>query len=364
MEALGGGGAERVLVDLLKRFDYDRLDVTLLLIYKAGVYLDCIPPQVKFRWLYDHELTRYYKFPYKHLQMLKRRQIRNRINEALQGESYDAIVSFCEGWPLFAHSKVMDHTRNNITWVHTNLRLYHWTRRVFSPRSAERTAYEAMNHIVAVSDGARIGFQQLYGLSDRLRVIYNVIDRERIVAQADEFVPVRPNARFVVATVGTLKRVKRQERLIEMISLLRKRGYDVALQIAGRGKLLKKLMSCAEKLGVADYVEFLGFQANPHPWVKSADIFVLSSDTEGLSTVVCEALCLGKAVVATDVPGVSELLVDDTGLLAETSSASLADKVAYLLDHPDEKAEFERRAIMKSQQFSASDVLAKIEALL
>lgn len=80
------------------------------------------------------------------------------------------------------------------------------------------------------------------------------------------------------------------------------------LVILGEGSRRRELEGQAAALGVADSVLMPGFRENPYPWMATADVFVCSSRSEGMSTVVTEALALGLPVLAVECSGVREQL--------------------------------------------------------
>ena len=75
-------------------------------------------------------------------------------------------------------------------------------------------------------------------------------------------------------------------------------------------KYLSELKELIKKLNLGDKIIFSGFQKNPYPWIKNAELFVMSSNSEGLPLVLVEALILGTNIISTDCPtGPSEVLI-------------------------------------------------------
>jgi len=143
-----------------------------------------------------------------------------------------------------------------------------------------------------------------------------------------------PNSSARVVTVGTMKAVKNHPLLVKAFALLN--HLDVRLMFVGDGTGRNELELLAHKLGVADRVIFAGFHADPTPFYRTADLFVLSSNYEGFGNVIVEALACGTPVVSTDCPaGPGEILaggkygrlvpVGDDVALAQAIQASLED---------------------------------------
>lgn len=129
---------------------------------------------------------------------------------------------------------------------------------------------------------------------------------------------------------------KRQDRLIEIASRLKKVGYSFQIQIIGNGPEEEKIKSLIKEKDVSDVVQLLGLKVNPYPYVKKADCFVLTSDFEGFGIAVKEALLLGTPVISTNVTGVKEVLANgEYGILCEINTDKIEEAMREMLDHPE-----------------------------
>lgn len=110
---------------------------------------------------------------------------------------------------------------------------------------------------------------------------------------------------------------------------------SLKLKIAGSGPLKGHLMALTKNLGLENRVEFCGYQKDMVAFLKQIDIFVLSSHYEGFGLVLVEAMAAGIPVVATDVGGVSEVVVDgQTGLVVPAGQEDeLSMGIEYFLTH-------------------------------
>ncbi len=158
----------------------------------------------------------------------------------------------------------------------------------------------------------------------------------------------------VISYVGKLVPRKGVDTLIEAMGILAARAAGAPrLVMAGIGGMREPLEQRAAELGVADRITWLG--KVPHDdvgWVMSAgDVFVLPSLSEGLPTVVCEAMACGLPVVATAVDGTPEIVDDPaTGLLVQPHDAGgLAAALARVLDHPDLARDMGAEALRRSE---------------
>lgn len=184
INSLGGGGAEKALIEFLRHVDCTRYDVSLCLVFNEGCYLNDVPAGVRVFSLYDRE----WNFVHRKSQKLYRKHglrtlLRLRARRKIRGR-YDAIVSFLEGDALLIHDMVRDRARRNIAWVHCDLRLFHWTRKTFRCDDDERGAYGRMDTVVFCSHITKESFERMYRIETPKTVIYNIIDCDTIRRQA------------------------------------------------------------------------------------------------------------------------------------------------------------------------------------
>lgn len=152
---LGGGGAERVLLDILHNFDYDRYDVDLALIAAQGVLLPEVPKQVNIIPLWDG-YTLAYKISYRLSTWFRINTLFSRqINKKLTAR-YDTEISFLEGMPLKLHA-LRKTDAKKITWVHCDLDRFRYEAASFY-KGEESTAYKSMDKIICVSEDTERAF--------------------------------------------------------------------------------------------------------------------------------------------------------------------------------------------------------------
>lgn len=106
--------------------------------------------------------------------------------------------------------------------------------------------------------------------------------------------------------------------------------------IIGDGYDFKNIQQFKSELGVDETATMLGFTDNPYPYFKKADYYVLSSRYEGFPTVLFEAITLKKNIIATDVSGVREMLLDgELGHIVENSEEGIYQGMKQALAHPE-----------------------------
>lgn len=146
--------------------------------------------------------------------------------------------------------------------------------------------------------------------------------------------------------VGRLDPIKGLDVLIAAIALLA-RTRPVQVAIVGEGPYRAELEALAASAGLADRLHLLGRRDDVPRLLKTADVFVFPSRTEGLPNAILEAMAAGVPVVATDVPGCRDLVIHErSGLLVPVDdAAALADEVDRLLTNPDLAARLARAAL-------------------
>jgi glycosyltransferase involved in cell wall biosynthesis len=167
-----------------------------------------------------------------------------------------------------------------------------------------------------------------------VRVIYNGIeDKSEVIPHdySDQF----PHKK-IIFSAGRLTKQKGFNYLIDAASLLIHKKDDFVFVIAGSGKQERALKLQIEKHNLQNSVKFLGHIDIIDPYLKGADLVVLSSIHEGMPNVLMEAMAVGKAVVATDVNGVRELVKEgETGeIVSPRNSAELASAINKLFNNP------------------------------
>ena len=369
MPALPGGGAEKVLVDILKNMDQNKYRLTLLLEYRDGVYTSSLPKGVEVIYLYRKSNIWLERF-HRGLGLIKCYHwfhslfYRLAFLAKLCGRRFDTIVSFMEGEAVRIHSYLANKAERNVSWVHIDFKKKHWSLDFFRSKDHESSCYSKMDEVVFVSDDARRSFLDIYDLDpQKCTVLYNLIDRQEIQKLAKSCTV--DKSKFTICMVGRLNQQKRYDRALEALRLLKDAGCDVVLWILGVGELEQELKLKAEELGVLDMCDFKGFVRPAYPYMKVADVFLNTSEAEGYPLVLCEALCLGLPVVATDITGAHEILDNsEFGLLVQEDVQDIYQGLKKMIDNDLMRAEYAQKALLRSEMFSVEKVLEEIDAVL
>lgn len=200
----------------------------------------------------------------------------------------------------------------------------------------QRLVWHRVDRVLSVSERLADRMAREVGYPrDRIQTIRNGLDLERW-ASGDRgatraALGARPDDVLVLA-VGRLVPVKNHALLMAAIAQARRGGARCRLLIAGDGPLRSELEAHSRILGIESEVMLLGARADVPDLLAACDVFVLSSDSEGMSNTIIEAMAAGRPVIATNVGGNAELVVDgQTGLLVESGNAgAMASAIASL----------------------------------
>jgi glycosyltransferase involved in cell wall biosynthesis len=211
----------------------------------------------------------------------------------------------------------------------------------YSEQCKRRMAYRLVSRMatmVAVSEDLRRFVTRSVGIpSEKIKVIYNGQDvlpplgPEKKLSLRDELGLAEDEQ--VIGVVGSLYPVKGHKYLLAAVPQVLKHHPRTIFLIVGRGELELALKEEVKRCGVEKQVRFLGFRNDVSALLSIMDIFVLPSLSEGLSIALLEAMAAGKPVVATNVGGNPELVIDgETGFSVPPSDPdALAAKICLLL---------------------------------
>lgn len=227
----------------------------------------------------------------------------------------------------------------------------------------QRLAYSSAHRIVANSLAAARRLRHEGVGRQRILMIPNGIDPRDFAA-----IPALDGLRTprVVVSVGGLRAEKGHRVLIEAAPSVVARHPEVEFRLVGEGPEEARLRRMADERGIGGAVRFLGYTRNVAASLEQAGVFVLPSLTEAFPNALMEAMAAGRAVVASDVGGVGELVEDNaTGLLVPPADpAKLAAAISRLLDDAELARKLGRRARAEvSDRYSFERMVSAFEDL-
>jgi glycosyltransferase involved in cell wall biosynthesis len=325
---LGGGGAERVCINLAAGFLERGVEVDFVLAKAEGALLEDLPPEAG---LIDLAAGRTFSA----LLPLAGYLRREKPYAVVAAPDHANLVAVWAGMLSGGRTRVVitHHIHPSTSRRNTpklQEKLYPGLLRLFQRRAAS---------IVAVSNGVADDLACLARIPRRrIEVIYNPVVSAEMEKQASApcdhpwFAADQPP---VILAAGRLTIQKDYPTLLHAYARLRSRR-EARLVILGEGELRPGLLALAKELGLAADVDLPGF-VKPYPYMARCKAFVLASTWEGFGIVLVEAMACGAQVVSTDCPsGPAEILENGKyGRLAPVGDpAALARAIEAALDDP------------------------------
>jgi glycosyltransferase involved in cell wall biosynthesis len=193
---------------------------------------------------------------------------------------------------------------------------------------------KSVKRIVAVSNHVRDVLIELSVRPEQIDVVHNGVDIALFDAQARSSPALEvPSGHLVIGTVGSLTWRKGHKYLIEAFADVSRRLANCSLVIVGEGPELDALRQLASGLGISERVIFAGFRNDIAALIREFDVYVQPSIYESFGIVLLEAMAATKAVVATNVGGVPEIVSDgETGVLVSPENPGMiADALIRIL---------------------------------
>ncbi len=361
ISTLSGGGAEKVLVNLVNNLNSEKYDITVQTIWDIGKHKKNLNENIRYKSLNSannsilKRLKGYLILKFLPLSWVYRQYI---------DDNYDIEVAFLEGIP----TKILSASNNlnKYAWVHTDLMNYYDGQiKVFGSIFNNAQIYKNYKKIIAVSQSVKKAFKKRFGFDDNVIVIHNPIDKKNIIQLSKEnIIEIEIPYKMKLVTVGRLCEQKGYDRLIEVAAKLRDDGFDFVLWIIGDGLEKDNLHELIAKYELKDYVKLLGFCDNPYKFMRAADLFVCSSRAEGFSLVVAEAMICQTPVISTDCAGPDELLEGQKyGVLVENDTQALYEGIKRIITDSELLEHYKKMAKERGEQFSLEDTVKTVERL-
>ena len=359
IDSISGGGAEKVLRNLVNNMDQSKFEITVQTINDSVKADTLLKDGIRYKTINRFKncvLNRLYQYWVRLCAELKI------LYPLYIKDDYDIEVAYLECGPTKIIASSTNKKAVKIAWVHCDLGK---KENFVDSIEKSRKYYKRFDKVVCVSQNVKQSFEKLFGKDAETIVLYNVNDENEILERAEVKVPALPkrknNGRLFVA-VGRLTLQKGFDRLIECCRQLRDENYCFELWILGEGEERTHLEEMIRKYHLNDCISLTGFMSNPYPYIKNADILICSSRYEGISTVVTEGLILGKAIVTTDCTGMQELLGDsEYGLVTEESTEALCFGIKKMLDKPELIVTYSQKAKQRGDIFKKQGTVESTE---
>ena len=207
-----------------------------------------------------------------------------------------------------------------------------------------------LKKMICVSEGVKNSFIRQGVNKSKCVVVYNGIDSKTIPQASRKEIRTAwgiSDKDILIGTVGSLIKRKRIMDLIEATAIVAKRSeHPIKCMIIGKGPEKENLMTKVKERNLDSRIIFTDFQSDAISYINALDIFVMTSEKEGLPRVIIEAMLMGKPVIASDITGPSELVVDgETGFLVPVGRTyAIANAILMLIRNPALREQMGERA--------------------
>ncbi len=343
--ALWIGGIESALTNLLNRIDYNRYNVTCLILYNYTDMAKRIPKDCRLL-ISDRDKMISFKEPYKYARLfhlIEKPQNASKlrlliwkilclllkgpeaklysayIKKQLASEHFDTAVIY---------SDVVAETAVRSIPADKFLMFYHHgaMRRVYH----DKYGYKKSEKIITVSPSqAQLLKEFVPRYSEKIIAINNIVDVDDILKRGSEPLSVHyPENTFNIVSCGRLSPAKGMDIAIDAAKILVENGFtDFNWYIVGGGPEENALKEQIEALKLSECVHLLGMQSNPYPYIANADLSVQPSRFEGHSVAIMESKILGLPIVATKAAAKEQITDGVNGVLCDTEPQALADAI-------------------------------------
>ncbi len=351
IETIDGGGAEKVLRNLVNNMDQPRYDITVQTVF-PGKAAKLLKAGIRYRTMYSRDS--------------RINRLRYRLEAALGisywlhiRNTYDIECACLECGSTKIISGSTNKRAKKLAWVHCDLKKAMKDPESFAAKT--RGQYQKFDKVVCVSQQGKASFDELFPDQTESVIVYNTVDREEILQKA--LLPAdREYGTPLVVSLGRLSEPKCYLRMLKAHRKLMEEGIEHHLLILGEGGEREMLEAYVREHGLEKTVHLPGFAENPYPYLKKADLLACSSVYECFSTFITEGLILGKPIVTTDVSGMRELLGDSQwGLITESEEEAFCEGMKKMLRDRELRCHYAEKAKCRGMDFATEQMVRKTE---
>lgn len=252
----------------------------------------------------------------------------NKIIKLFTRKEYDIEIAYTETSDAVLTLARKSSTSKKILWCHTDILQNEETQAITKVLSAD--VLRQFDVRIAISKTLAQQLSNHYQLS--FQAVYNIFNQQLLRDKASEMVHFNQHQLPNVLYIGRFAKVKSVDRLIKAHAKIVKQQPHHLQLIGHDGGELSRLKHLVNQLNVQSTVHFLGGQTNPYPYLTASDGLILTSLTEGLPTVLIEAMLLDQLAVSVDVGAAKEILPAQQ--IFNNDDEGIEKALLYLLNRP------------------------------
>lgn len=364
LESLSGGGAEKVLTDIVCNLDKSKYDITVCTVADEGVYEEKVKSCCKYKSFL--KLDKYNRDFLGKLSVWLKTKIIYKLPTKLVyklfiKDKYDIEIAFIEGFATKFIANSCNPKSKKIAWVHIDMVSNPYADTSFSNFEEQKQCYKNYDSIICVSNDTKKQFIKKFNLTNTI-VIYNPINKNDIIKNINKHYEI--NNVISMCAVGRLENQKGFDRLIRILSNVVKVYNNFQLNIIGIGSQKDKLNKLIMENGLKEKVFLLGFMDNPYKVMAKSNLLICSSRSEGYSLVIAEAMCLGVPILTTKCAGPIELTDNGKyGILVDNNEKALYGAIINILNNPKVLYDYHEKSLLRSEIFDINKTIREVETI-
>lgn len=359
------GGTNKSLQNLLNLLDETKYKVSVFCLYEDGgkYYKEVFKKYVLkkgiiYYLLHDNFLTRKFLGLYKFFNKKDKCHwlYKHEAHRISCKYNFDIIVSYQE--LLATEFATYCKSAKKIAWVQCDYPILIGNRRY----NEDAEYYQQYNSIVCVSKNAAHSMREFFPkISVPFDYVYNTLDIDYIKAKSLSFKSEFDKQAFNIVSIGRVTKVKGFAYIPKMANELKQKiSKTFRWYIIGSGEDMNLLRELIIQLNLQDVVVLLGYTDNPYPYIKDADLYVCTSESESFSYTIAESKVLHTPVLSNDFPVAFEVVSEKEGWI--TSNSQMVPLLAkIILDENNIYSKMKKN--IQSYNYDNAKILKKIDEL-
>jgi len=383
--SLNVGGLEKSCVTFLRTLPPDKYALELMLLSPAGIFLNQVPEWVRLidapsqlsclahkpkDWKFY--LRNHPAIWLKRVTRTLRAKCQSKLNtcQSVWKQWEDDIPVFEKGYDVAIGASqgncnyfVLEKVRalRKIIWIHND-----YDKMDYNPEFDVRYFSKA-DVIATISPINKEKLQKHFPrLASRVWFIENITNSKVLEKMAGESIPEKWFAGFdglKIVSCGRLEPVKAYDRAIIAATRLKDEGISFRWLLVGNGSERKRLMRLKKEAGLDTEFHLTGLRENPYPYIRHADVLVVTSRHEGRPMVIDEAKILGTPVITTNYPTATDAVKHEvSGLICDMSPEAIAEAIMRLHNDNELYGQIKRNLLIEGQD-NTSEIQKYMKAI-
>lgn len=385
---LGAGGAEKSLVNLLNKIDYEKYNVDLFMFNHSGIFTEFLPKEVNILPLPKDYINFSLSFKNSLLALAKNKKFKlignklifTLVNYKKKGyrnldqynwkylskcfadldNNYDVAIGFLEKTSIyFCVDNVI--AKKKIGFIHND-----YDKLGLNPK-IDISYFEKLDNIVTVSQECLNILQERFPTQKhKMSFMYNIVSPTMINKMSqveDKNLFSKHNKETIILSVGRLHYQKGFNMAIKACRNLIDKNHDIKWYVIGEGEERENLIKIIKENHLEDRFILLGLKSNPYPYIKQADIYVQPSRYEGKSIALDEAKILSKPIVVTNYTTAKDQISHGIdGLIVDMDEESISEGIEKLIK--DKKLKESLCNNLKEQKLGTEKEIEKLYKMI